>query len=158
MRFALYRLVGEGLLADHARSGLYVPLLMEVALRDLYDWMERLLLIACEMGPMPIASARIRVVDAGAVEEDLLKPTWKLFDAIARSTGHRYLHDAVKRTNDRLAPIRKAGQQGQIHFPPVDAQEAAIGRLLLKSLANRTVETRLKPQPDSASRCRSCTA
>src|SRR3546814_186824 len=26
VRFALYRLVGEGLIADHARSGLYVPL------------------------------------------------------------------------------------------------------------------------------------
>lgn len=49
VRFALYRLVGEGLLADHARSGLYVPLLTEVALRDLYDWMERLLLMACDM-------------------------------------------------------------------------------------------------------------
>lgn len=108
VRFALYRLVGEGLLADHARSGLYVPLLTEVALRDLYDWMERLLLIACEVGPAPIASARIGAPDPGAVEEDVVKATWKLFDAMARSTGHRYLHDAVKRTNDRLAPVRRA--------------------------------------------------
>src|SRR3546814_13671093 len=45
VRFALYRLVGEGLIADHARSGLYVPLFTEVALRDLYDWMRRLLLL-----------------------------------------------------------------------------------------------------------------
>lgn len=37
VRFALYRLVGEGLIADHARSGLHVPLLTEVALHDLYD-------------------------------------------------------------------------------------------------------------------------
>src|SRR3546814_19829497 len=41
VRFALYRLVGEGLIADHARSGLYVPLFTEVALRDLYRSEER---------------------------------------------------------------------------------------------------------------------
>jgi len=37
VRFALYRLVGEALIVDHARAGLHVPLLTEVALRDLYD-------------------------------------------------------------------------------------------------------------------------
>lgn len=42
VRFALYRLVGEALVVDHARDGLHVPLLTEVAMRDLYDWMERL--------------------------------------------------------------------------------------------------------------------
>lgn len=54
VRFALYRLVGEGLLADHARDGQHVPLLTEVAMRDLYDWMERLLLMACDIGVAPI--------------------------------------------------------------------------------------------------------
>ena len=55
VRFALYRLVGESLLVDRARDGLHVPLLTEVALRDLYDWMERLLLIACDIDAMPAA-------------------------------------------------------------------------------------------------------
>jgi DNA-binding GntR family transcriptional regulator len=53
VRFALYRLAGEGLVADHARDGLHVPLLNEVALRNLYDWMERLLLMACDIGEAP---------------------------------------------------------------------------------------------------------
>ena len=44
VRFSPYRLLGEDLVADHARHGLH-PLLAEVAMRDLYDWMERLLLI-----------------------------------------------------------------------------------------------------------------
>ena len=53
VRFALYRLVGEALTVDHARDGLHIPLLTEVAMRDLYDWMERLLLMACDIGVSP---------------------------------------------------------------------------------------------------------
>lgn len=49
--FALYRLVGEGLIVDQARSGFYVPLPTEAALRDLYDWMERLLVMASYSAP-----------------------------------------------------------------------------------------------------------
>ncbi|MGN7726458.1 GntR family transcriptional regulator [Luteimonas sp. 22616] len=109
VRFALYRLVGEGLIADHARSGLYVPLLTEVALRDLYDWMRRLLLMACEIGieVTPLAATDSRVV---STEDDIPNLTWHLFDSIARATDHRSLHQAVKQANDRLAPIRRAGR------------------------------------------------
>ena len=107
VRFALYRLVGEGLVADHARSGLHVPLLTEVAMRDLYDWMERLLLMACDIGPAQSAP------DAGKLElastdDDLVKLTWQLFDAIARAADHASLHHAVQQANDRLAPIRRS--------------------------------------------------
>ena len=49
VRFALYRLVGEGLIADHGRNGLHVPLPTEVILRDQYDWMRRLLQMACDV-------------------------------------------------------------------------------------------------------------
>jgi len=107
VRLALYRLVGEGLIADHARSGLHVPLLTEVALRDLYDWMERLLLMACDIGVAPTFQQSGNLVIASA-EDDLVKLTWQLFDAIARATGHWSLQHAVKRANDRLAPIRRA--------------------------------------------------
>ncbi|MBB6242443.1 GntR family transcriptional regulator [Rhodanobacter sp. MP1X3] len=107
VRLALYRLVGEGLIADHARSGLHVPLLTEVALRDLYDWMERLLLMACDIGVARTfqPSAKLEIASA---DDDLVKLTWQLFDAIARATTHWSLHHAVKRANDRLAPIRRA--------------------------------------------------
>ena len=107
VRLALYRLVGEGLIADHARSGLHVPLLTEVALRDLYDWMERLLLMACDIGVAPTFQPSGNLVIASA-DDDLVKLTWQLFDAIARATGHWSLQHAVKRANDRLAPIRRA--------------------------------------------------
>ena len=110
VRLALYRLVGEGLIADHARSGLHVPLLTEVGLRDLYDWMERLLLMACDIGAAPTfhPSAKGEIASA---DGDLVKRTWQLFDAIARATTHWSLHQAVKRANDRLAPIRRAKQE-----------------------------------------------
>jgi DNA-binding GntR family transcriptional regulator len=109
VRFALYRLVGEGLLADHARNGFHVPLPNEVVLRDLYDWMERLLLMACRM--VSDTEQISATSPPEAASEDLVKQTWKLFDTIARATGHRSLHQAVKCTNDRLAPIRRAKQE-----------------------------------------------
>lgn len=42
--------------------------------------------------------------------QDIPKSTWKLFDAIAEATDFEELHEAVKRTNDQLAPIRSAKQ------------------------------------------------
>ncbi|NIK08455.1 DNA-binding FadR family transcriptional regulator [Xanthomonas arboricola] len=107
VRFALYRLVGEGLLIDHARYGFQVPLLTEVALRDLYDWMERLLRMACDMGVALVPHAPAEPESTSAAT-DVVKQTWKLFDAIARATAHWSLHHAVRQTNDKLAPVRRA--------------------------------------------------
>lgn len=110
VRFALYRLVGEGMISDHARAGLYVPLLNEIALHDLYDWMCRLLLMACDIGPAPTIR-KTRQLDLTSADGDVVKQTWQLFDAIAHSTDHRHLHRTVRLANDRLAPIRRAKQQ-----------------------------------------------
>lgn len=107
VRAALYRLVGEGLIADHARNGFHVPLLNEVAMRDLFDWMELLLLKACEMG-ISSSARRLPAFEMPGQDIDIVKATWQLFDAIARATSHRSLHQSVKRANDRLAPIRRA--------------------------------------------------
>lgn len=109
VRFALYRLVGEGLLEDHARGGLHVPLPNEVALRDLYDWMESLLLMACDSGIASVTRKNGKI-EVSSPDDDLVKLTWQLFDAIARAADQRSLHRAVKQTNDRLAPIRRAAQ------------------------------------------------
>ncbi len=106
VRFALYRLVGEGLLEDHARGGLHVPLPTEVALRDLYDWMQRLLLMACDIGVAPNLR-RVAGPEPVPAEADVMEATWQLFDAIARMTAHLSLYRAVKQANDRLAPIRR---------------------------------------------------
>jgi len=109
VRFALYRLVGESLLVDHARDGLHVPLLTEVALRDLYDWMEHLLLMACDIGVARVAR-KAEPLELASADDDLVKLTWQLFDAIASATARGNLHHAVKQANDRLAPIRWAAQ------------------------------------------------
>ena len=109
VRFALYRLVGEALLVDHARDGLHVPLLTEVAMRDLYDWMEHLLLMACDIGAVP-AARKTEQLELVSADDDLVKLTWQLFDTIAVATAHGSLHHAVKQANDRLAPIRRAKQ------------------------------------------------
>ncbi len=105
VRSALYRLVGEGLLEDHARGGLHVPLPTEVALRDLYDWMQRLLAMACDIGIAPAARTARRPGPMPA-DADVAEFTWQLFDAIARATLHFSLHRAVTQANDRLAPVR----------------------------------------------------
>ena len=108
VRFALYRLVGEGLIVDHARTGLYVPLPTEVALRDLYDWMRRLLLMACDIG-IETTPVTVEPLKVDSTEKDVAELTWQLFDAIARATDHRFLHQAVAQANDRLAPVRRIG-------------------------------------------------
>ena len=110
VRFALYRLVGEGLVADHARDGLYVPLPTEIALRDLYDWMQRLLSMACDIGFLQWAQHTARRVEPDSPNDDLVKQTWQLFDAIAQAAANGQLHRAVRHANDRLAPIRRAKQ------------------------------------------------
>lgn len=107
VRSALERLVGAGLLSDHPRGGLRVPLPTELALRDLYDWMQRLLLMACEIGRPP---ARSYVTAGPAPTGEVVKQTWQLFDAIAMASGKRCLHRAVEQANDRLAPVRHAKQ------------------------------------------------
>ena len=112
VRFALYRLVGEGLIVDHARSGLHVPLFTEVALRDQYDWMRRLLLMACGIDA---AASHATIPMAVPSDENTACLTWQLFDAIGRTADHRPLHQAVERTNDQLAPIRLAGREPVAH-------------------------------------------
>lgn len=110
VRFALYRLVGEGLVADHARNGLHVPLPTEVAMRDLYDWMQRLLLMACDEIDRAPTIREARKLEIASADNDVVKLTWQLFDVIARTAAQRELHHAVKQINDRLAPIRRAKQ------------------------------------------------
>jgi DNA-binding FadR family transcriptional regulator len=149
VRFALYRLVGESLLVDHARNGLHVPLLTEVATRELYDWMERLLLLACDIRP----SAPARKCEPLELSStgDLPSLTWLLFDAIARASAHRLLHHAVKQTNDRLAPIRQAEpgliEEGIEEFSELKRQLQACDMPALKSALGEYHKRRKKLVP-----------
>lgn len=107
VRFALYRLVGEDLLEDQARSGFRVPLPNEVALRELYDWRRRLLACACGQTDAAPSAASSAALDVPVGDVDAAEHTEQLFDSIARSAHHRLLAEAVQRNNDRLAPVRR---------------------------------------------------
>lgn len=103
VRHALYRLVGEGLVDDHARDGFYVPLVTELYLRDLYDWLQHLLILACDSG-----SPQHDGVDLGTEDDgDTVAGTRTLFEEIAEAAGSPCLSEAVRRSNDRLEPIRR---------------------------------------------------
>lgn len=125
VRAALYRLVGEGLIDDHARNGLHVPLFTELGLRDLYDWMERLLLIACDRVGLEDTPARAGSDAAPGDEGDAIERTWVLFDAIAGATAFRPLQQAIEQANDRLAPVRRAKRALIDHS---DEELAELGR------------------------------
>ncbi len=108
-RYALYQLRGAGLVELRDRDGFRVPLPSEAELRARYDWMQGLLLWAidrCERSPAAISGASVPALDM----QDVPKSVWKLFDSIAESAEQVELHEAVKRVNDQLAPVRRAKQ------------------------------------------------
>jgi DNA-binding GntR family transcriptional regulator len=121
VKFALHRLAGEGLLISHGWHGFQVPLPTELQLRDQYDWMEHMLTLAARLGTAITARAWQRPA-AFSADDDLPEHTWKLFDAIASASGLAPLHLDFRRSNDRLAPIRRA-KQGLIEQAPDEIAE-----------------------------------
>lgn len=121
VKYALHRLVGEGLLISHDWHGFQVPLPTEMQLRDQYDWMEQMLILATGLGTAITARAWQRPA-AFSADDDLPEHTWKLFDAMARASGLAPLHLDFRRSNDRLAPIRRA-KQGLIEQAPEEIAE-----------------------------------
>jgi hypothetical protein len=67
--------MGGALIVDHARGGLHVPLLNKVAMRDLYDWMERLLLIATDIGEAT-AVRKVEPLKFASADDDLVELAW----------------------------------------------------------------------------------
>ncbi|MEN4904639.1 GntR family transcriptional regulator [Luteimonas sp. TWI1416] len=105
IRAALQRLLGEGLIEDHQREGMHVPLLDESELRQRYEWMQRLTMMACDMHVRPTAPAP----SAPAPDStNIATQTWALFDSIAEAIDLKDMRAAIRLTNDRLAPIRHA--------------------------------------------------
>ena len=78
-----------------------------MALRDIYDWMQRLLTMACDIGFESSAPGPVSM-DAPKPKDDLVTSTQRLFDSIASASGQLVLHRSVQLTNGRLAPIRHA--------------------------------------------------
>lgn len=108
VRLALERLVGEGILEHRDRGGAYLPLPVEIELRDTYDWMQRLLLMVCDVDIVGGVPGADREPAIASNDDDLAEATWQLFDSIGHATTHTRLSKAVRRTNDQLAPIRMA--------------------------------------------------
>lgn len=127
--YALHRLVGEGMLHhDVSEGGFHVPRATERLLRDLYDWMQRLLLMACDIG----GTREKRDRDTPHIpnlEDDVVRQTRALFEDIARAANQQCLYFAVRRTNDRLEPTRRAAQ---ILFDDAPQEIAHLQRLWLR--------------------------
>ncbi len=105
VRHALYRLVGDGLVDDRARDGFFVPQISELFLRDLYNWLQRLLIMACDEA----ASSRSKSRPPMSIQhhDDVVSLTGELFEDIALAAGGPNLIDAVRRANARLGAIRR---------------------------------------------------
>lgn len=105
VRHALYRLVGDGLVDDRARDGFFVPLISELLLRDLYDWMQRFLTVACDGVVLSrIKSGPLPNIKRG---EDIAAKTRELFDDIAAAAGSPLLRRSVQNINQRLESVRR---------------------------------------------------
>ncbi|TBU86939.1 GntR family transcriptional regulator [Phytopseudomonas dryadis] len=103
----LHRLVGEGLLVAITDEQMEVPLATDLDLRDLYGWMQFLLLMACDMGVADLAPEP-QPLPRTTASSDIPKLTYQLFDTIALATGSASLRHAVRQTSDQLAPARRA--------------------------------------------------
>jgi hypothetical protein len=127
VRDALHRLVGERLVETPRNDGFRVPLVTEAALRDLYRWSERLLLIPLRgRGMDPGAASSLRSAPTGpppAPEQDIAE----LFLLIARLSGIREHQQAVAGMNDRLGPVRL---KEAVLFNDVSAEAAGIAEAL----------------------------
>lgn len=108
--YALHRLVGEGMLSNHAREGGFqVPLTNELRLRNLYHWMQRLMVMACDIA-LASGSEPSDTLQPPGEDSDIVQLTRELFEEVAFATDDYCLYDAVRHTNNRLEPIRRVTQ------------------------------------------------
>lgn len=102
VRDALHRLVGERLVEVAPGGGFRVPLMTEVGLRHLYDWNQRLLLLA-------IADA-LRQIDKSVIDPPVAGPgpdaVGVLFCNIAQLSRNPECVVTLAGVNERLAMVR----------------------------------------------------
>lgn len=106
VRDALHRLVGEGLLELRAHDGFYRPRLSQQSTGELFDWSETVLLLSLDM-----AEAKGSPVTANSSIEidpnDNVVSIERIFEAIAKLSGHsEHLRD-IRSLNDRLRALRR---------------------------------------------------
>lgn len=126
IRDALYRLVGEGLVATHSGEGFYVPAVDVPGLVDLYRWSSDVMLLA---------TRRIRSsADAGpesAWGDSLPERTANLFVAIARRSENLEHVRAAGDCNARLSAVRLVEPA---QFPDLEAEFAMLVQLYRSGL------------------------
>jgi len=104
VRSAFYCLCSDGVLEAHGRAGYRAPLPTEVSLRGQYNWMEFLLIQACNLTPADSEPAGGPAFNRRGV--DAVSLTRQLFDAIASGTQWPDLSREARLASDRLAAAR----------------------------------------------------
>ncbi|WP_380784408.1 GntR family transcriptional regulator [Sphingomonas sp. R86520] len=104
VRDALYRLVGERLVALGVSEGFAVPSLTEPDLRDRYRWNQMLVLLALGSLDKPPQKLLVALPDPA----DLETRAARAFRTIAKETGQSDMLAAVESVSDRLAHARIA--------------------------------------------------
>lgn len=121
VRDALHRLVGERLVEAAPSGGFRVPLLTEVGLRHLYEWNQRLLLLA-------IADAGRRT-EAPIIDRRAMSPDAEDISSLFGKVGQLSLNPECTATlagvNDRLAMVR-VHEQILLGFDDVDQEVRAL--------------------------------
>ena len=107
VRDALHRLVGEQLVEAPRGDGFRVPMITEVALRDLYAWQASLLALALRGQVLRPEIAPIPSED----DEPPATAAASLFRAIAATSGSTEHLVAIARLVDRLAHVRVSEQR-----------------------------------------------
>lgn len=107
-RRALDRLLGGDLLEDLGRNGYRIPVPTEADLKDLYHWMEFLLIHVCQSEC--VRTAPIDRLDHIGKCDGHIAMTCRLFASMAASTESATLIQAVRTANAKLGPIRREEQ------------------------------------------------
>lgn len=102
VRDALHRLVGERLVEVAPSGGFRVPLLTEVGLRHLYDWNQRLLLLAIADAVRPSEPLVIERAAIGVDADDISG----VFGRIAQLSRNPECIAALTTIDERLAMVR----------------------------------------------------
>jgi DNA-binding GntR family transcriptional regulator len=122
VRSALFRLVGERLVAVSPGLGFRAPRFSEPALTDLYDWNATVLVGALRFAPTE-AAVHHRA-DADLAPDDVVEGTERLFNAIASVAGNGEYQAAIIVANDRLRRVRRA-ERALIPDPIAELRELA---------------------------------
>jgi DNA-binding FadR family transcriptional regulator len=151
IRDALYRLMGEGLVAPGAKDGFAVPHLSERDLRHLYAWNLQVLVLALSLAPPDhgLWSGVERAFVGGMSAADRSST---LFGLIAEQSGNREHPQVMAGLNARMARVRRAELVALVDAEPECAalvNEILVGsHATLRKSLTRYHDRRLRAVPE----------